>query len=73
MSLAVADGYDGNAVQESKIGDIVQIVGVPYVVTVDVGSSSDSIQLSARHLQRTVEDVKGETSCAMGYLSLIHI
>ena len=67
ISLAVADWYDGNAVQESKIGDIVQIVGVPYVVTVDVGSSSDSIQLSARHLQRTVEDVKGETSGAMGY------
>jgi len=67
ISLAVADWYDGNAVEESKIGDTVQIVGVPYVVNVDVGSSSDSIQLDSRHLQRTVEDVKGETSGAMGY------
>ena len=35
-------------------------------MTIDVGSSSDSMQLQSRHLQRTVNDVKGETLGAMG-------
>ncbi|MBJ36165.1 MAG: hypothetical protein CMB68_02125 [Euryarchaeota archaeon] len=56
ITLTVAEWYQGNAADNAE-----------YVVTVDVGESSDSMLLQSRHLQRTVEDVKGETSGAMGY------
>ena len=55
IELTVSDWYQGNAADNAE-----------YVVTVDVGSSSDSMQLQSRHLQRTVDDVKGETLGAMG-------
>ena len=55
IDLTVADWYQGNAADNAE-----------YVVNVDVGSSSDSMQLQSRHLQRTVDDVKGETLGAMG-------
>jgi len=55
IDLTVADWYQGNAADDAE-----------YVVTIDVGSSSDSMQLQSRHLQRTVNDVKGETLGAMG-------
>ena len=55
IDLTVADWYQGNAADNAK-----------YVVTVDVGSSSDSMQLQSRHLQRTIDDVKGDTSGAIG-------
>ena len=55
IDISVGDWYQGNAADDSE-----------YVVTVDVGSSSDSMQLQSRHLQRTVEDVKGDASGAMG-------
>ncbi len=55
IDLTVVDWYDGNAADNAE-----------YVVTVDVGSSSDSMQLQSRHLQRTVDEVKGDTSGAMG-------
>ena len=56
ITLTIAEWYQGNAADNAE-----------YVVTVDVGESSDSMLLQSRHLQRTVEDVKGETSGAMGY------
>ena len=56
ITLTVADGYQGNAADNAE-----------YVVSVDTGESSDSMLLQSRHLQRTVEDAKGETSGAMGY------
>ena len=55
IDLTVVDWYDGNAADDAE-----------YIVTVDVGSSSDSMQLQSRHLQRTVDDVKGETLGAIG-------
>ena len=55
IDLTVADWYDANAADDAE-----------YVVTVDVGTSTDSMQLQSRHLQRTVDDVKGDTSGAMG-------
>ena len=56
ITLTVADWYQGNAADNAE-----------YVVSVDTGESSDSMLLQSRHLQRTVEDAKGETSGAMGY------
>ena len=56
ITLTIAEWYQGNAADNAE-----------YVVTVDVGESSDTMLLQSRHLQRTVEDVKGETSGAMGY------
>ena len=59
VDLTVADWYQGNAGGTAADDS-------EYIVTVDVGSSSDSMQLQSRHLQRTVEDAKGDTSGAMG-------
>ena len=56
ITLTVADWYQGNAADNAE-----------YVVSVDTGESSDSMLLQSRHLQRTVEDAKRETSGAMGY------
>ena len=56
ITLTVADWYQGNAADNAE-----------YVVSVDTGESSDSMLLQSRHLQRTIEDAKGETSGAMGY------
>ena len=56
ITLTVVDWYQGNAADNAE-----------YVVSVDTGESSDSMLLQSRHLQRTVEDAKGETSGAMGY------
>ena len=56
ITLTVADWYQGNAADNAE-----------YVVSVDTGESSDSMLLQSRHLQRTVEEAKGETLGAMGY------
>jgi len=56
ITLTVADWYQGNAADNAN-----------YVVSVDTGESSDSMLLQSRHLQRTVEEARGETSGAMGY------
>ena len=55
ISLTVSEWYHGNAADDA-----------PYIVTVDVGSSSDSIELQSNHLQRTIDDVKSATAGAMG-------
>ncbi len=55
IPLTVSEWYHGNAADDA-----------PYIVTVDVGSSSDSIELQSNHLQRTIDDVKSATAGAMG-------
>jgi len=55
ITLSIAEWYQGNAADNAA-----------YVVSVDVGSSSDSMQLQSNHLQRTVDDVKSATAGAMG-------
>ena len=55
IDLTVADWYQGNAADNME-----------YVVTVKAGGSSDSMQFDSRHLQRTIDDVKGDTSGVMG-------
>ena len=55
IALSIAEWYQGNAADNAA-----------YVVSVDVGSSSDSMQLQSNHLQRTVDDVKSATAGAMG-------
>ena len=55
ISLTVSEWYQGNAADDA-----------PYIVTVDVGSSSDSLELQSNHLQRTIDDVKSATAGAMG-------
>ncbi len=55
ISLTVSEWYQGNA------GD-----DAPYLVTVNVDSSSDSLELQSNHLQRTIDDVKSATAGAMG-------
>jgi len=55
ISLTVSEWYQGNA------GD-----DAPYIVTVNVDSSSDSLELQSNHLQRTIDDVKSATAGAMG-------
>ena len=55
ITMTIAEWYQGNAADNAA-----------YVVTVDVGSSSDSMKLESNHLQRTVDDVKSATAGAMG-------
>ena len=55
ISLTVSEWYQGNAADDA-----------PYIVTVDVDSSSDSMELQSNHLQRTIDDVKSATAGAMG-------
>ena len=55
ITLSIAEWYQGNAADNAA-----------YVVSVDVGSSSDSMPLQSNHLQRTVDDVKSATAGAMG-------
>ena len=55
ITLSIVEWYQGNAADNAA-----------YVVSVDVGSSSDSMQLQSNHLQRTVDDVKSATAGAMG-------
>ena len=55
ISLTVSEWYQGNAADAA-----------PYIVTVDVDSSSDSMELQSNHLQRTIDDVKSATAGAMG-------
>ena len=55
ITLSIAEWYQGNAADNAA-----------YVVSVDVGSSSDSMQLQSNHLQRTVDDVKSAPAGAMG-------
>ncbi len=55
ISLTVSEWYQGNAADSA-----------PYVVSVDVGGSADSMQLQSKHLQRTVDDVQSATAGAMG-------
>jgi len=55
ITMSIAEWYQGNAADNAA-----------YVVTVDAGSSSDSMQLQSNHLQRTVDDVKSATAGAIG-------
>ena len=55
ISLTVSEWYQGNAADDA-----------PYIVTVNVDSSSDSMELQSNHLQRTIDDVKSATAGAMG-------
>ena len=55
ITLTVTEWYQGNAANDAL-----------YVVTVDFGDSSDSIELQSNLLQRTVDDVKSATAGAMG-------
>ena len=55
ITLSIVEWYQGNAADNAA-----------YVVSVDVGSSSDSMQLQSNHLQRTVDDVKSATAGAIG-------
>ena len=55
ISLTDSERYQNNAADDA-----------PYIVTVNVDSSSDSMELQSNHLQRTIDDVKSATAGAMG-------
>ncbi len=66
LTLTISDFYSGNSIEEIKLENKILTPGVPYVVSVDLGGSSDSIQLDTQYLQRTVEDTKNQAIPAMG-------